>query len=156
MPVSENSIGLLPLYIVCGSIVWWKASKVRLASRISPLSDITLNDDDSSSVRSASGELKVWRTILGVGSRWRAWEIACWKSKLALSHYIILTSLLYRCQMTRKNPKIACSPRMHKQCVPGASPFFARVGDVAPWGYVIKLHMGVPGGTHNRDNLLST
>ena len=39
-----------------------KASQERLASRISALLDITLNDDDglpNLSVRSASGELKV-------------------------------------------------------------------------------------------------
>ena len=44
-----------------------KAGQERLASRISALSDITLNDDDGLPnliVQSASGELKVWRTIL--------------------------------------------------------------------------------------------
>ena len=53
--------------IKLSSIVWQKkGSQERLASRISGLSDITLNDDDAyriSCVRSASRELKVWRTI---------------------------------------------------------------------------------------------
>ena len=44
-----------------------KASQERLASRISALSDMTFNDDDAT-VQSARGELKVWKTILGVGS----------------------------------------------------------------------------------------
>ena len=53
MPVSKNSIGLLPLWILCGfshhRVALFgkkKASQERLALRISALSDITLNGDD--------------------------------------------------------------------------------------------------------------
>ena len=57
------------------------------------------------------------RTILGVTSRWRAWEIVCWKSELSL-HAIILSWQVYYieselwCHITRKNQKIAQAPHI--------------------------------------------
>ena len=67
-------------------------------------------------------------------------------------HYnIILRSLLYRVQTltshnTRKNQKIVQSPHIlgrlnacAKQCVPGASPFFAHAGDEATFDPVSRL-----------------
>ena len=85
-----------------------------------------------SCVRSASGELKVWRTILGVGSRWRARVIACWKP--ITRHYTIL---LYRVRTltshyteesenSPESPHLGEIKRMRKQCVPGTSLFCAR------------------------------
>ena len=72
-----------------------------------------------SCVRSASGELKVWRTIPRVGSRWRVREVACWKSKLSLHAIIMILSWQVYCigselwrHMTRKNQKIARSPHI--------------------------------------------
>ena len=58
------------------------------------------------------------------------------------SHYIILTSLLYRVQTLTshdteeskncpESPHLGEIKRMHKQCVPGASPLFVRAGDEA-------------------------
>ena len=101
-----------------------------------------------SSVRSASGELKVWRTILslGVRSRWRAREIACWKSQLSLH---ALTILLYRVRTltshdteesknSPESPYLGEIKRMRKQCVSSASPFFARAGDEAKLSVDLK------------------
>ena len=93
-----------------------------------------------SSVRSASGELKVWRTILNSlkGMRNRLLKIQTFITR----HYIILTSLLYRVRTltshdteesenSPESPHLGEIKRMRKQCVPGASPFFARTGDKA-------------------------
>ena len=71
-----------------------KGSQERLASRISALLDITLNDDDGLlNLICASGELKVWRTILKSlkDMRNRLLKIQTFITR----HYIILTSLLY-------------------------------------------------------------
>ena len=96
-----------------------------------------------SSVRSASGELKVWRTITWgqkslKGMRNRLLKIQTFITR----HYIILTSLLYRVRTltshdteesenSPESPHLGEIKRMRKQCVPGASPFFARAGDEA-------------------------
>ena len=70
-----------------------------------------------SCVRSASGQLKDSRTILGIASCWRAWEITCWNSELSL-HAIILSWQVYYIEpelwrhMARKNQKIAWSPHI--------------------------------------------
>ena len=118
-----------------------KASQERLASRISALLDITLNHDDGlpnlmcvkCKQRVESLENHTWgrKSLKGL--------INC---LLKTRTFIILTSLLYRVRtLTSHNteesenspesPHLGEIKRMRKQCVPGASPFFARAGDEA-------------------------
>ena len=64
-------------------------------------------------------------------------------------HYIILTSLLYRVRTltshdteesenSPESPHLGEIKRMRKYCVPGASPFFARISPALATGFVIQ------------------
>ena len=116
-----------------------------LGIRISALSDITLNDDDGLlilvckvQVESESLENHTWGRKLLKGMRNRLLKIRTFITR----HYIILTSLLYSVRTLTSHdteesenslepPHLGEIKRMCKQCVPGASPFFAHVGDEA-------------------------
>ena len=90
-----------------------------------------------SSVRSASEELKVWRTTLKSLKGMRNCLLKI--QTFITCHYIILTSLLYRVWTlmshdTEESENSLESPHlkhMCKQCVPGTSLFFVRAGDEA-------------------------
>ena len=128
-----------------------KASQERLASRISALLDITLNDDDGlpnlmcakCKRRVESLENHTWdrKPLKGLRNRLLKMKIQTFITR----HYIILTSLLYRVRTltshdteesenSPESPHLGEIKRMRKQCVPGASPFFARAGDEAKRG----------------------
>ena len=123
-----------------------KASQERLASRISALLDIMLNDDDGlpnlmcakCKRRVESLENHTWGRKSLKGLRNHLVKIRTFITR----HYIILTSLLYRVRTltshdteesenSPESPHLGEIKRMRKQCVPGASPFFARAGDEA-------------------------
>ena len=130
-----------------------KASQERLASRISAVLDITLNDDDGlpnlmcakCKRRVESLENHTWDRKSLKGLRNRLLKIRTFITR----HYIILTSLLYRVRTltshdteesenSPESPHLGEIKRMRKQCVPGASPFFARAGDEAT---VVAVHV---------------
>ena len=123
-----------------------KASQERLASRISALSDITLNDDDGlpnlicakCKQRVESLENHTWGRKSLKGMRNRLLKI----QTFITYHYIILTSLLYRVQTltshdteesenSLESPHLGKIKHMRKQCVPGTSLFFVCAGDEA-------------------------
>ena len=123
-----------------------KASQERPASRISALLDITLNDDDglpnlmcAKCNRRVEGlENHTWGRKSLKGLKKRFLKIRTFIRR----HYTILTSLLYRVrtltshdteesEYSRESPRLGEIKRMRKQCVPGASLFFARAGDEA-------------------------
>ena len=130
-----------------------KASQERLASRISALLDITLNDDNGlpnlmcakCKRRVESLENYTWGRKSLKGLRNRLLKI----QTVITRHYIILTSLLYRVRTLTshdteesennpESPHLGEIKRMRKQCVPGVPPFFAHAGDEANVQHVHK------------------
>ena len=121
---------------------------------ISALLDITLNDDDGlpnlmcakCKRRVESSENHTWGRKLLKGLRNRLLKIRTF-------HYIILTSLLYRVRTltshdteesenSPESPHLGEIKHMRKQCVPGASLFFACARDEATEGHAPPGNFG--------------
>ena len=145
-----------------------KASQIRLASRISTLSDVTLNDDDGlpnlmcakckRRVESLENHTLGRKSLKGM--RNRLLKIRTFITR----HNIILTSLLYQVQTltshdteesenSPESPYLGEIKRMCKQCVPGTSPF-ARAGErlVIAWKAIMTVEAAGLRGALMRNN----